>query len=328
MLTPDEVRWTQRRSDDLAYVEVDRSADPLWPSFVHVDATTAATAVLVAQLPPFRFPGGGDVIFEFFSPGVRPGERSDDRLILILVEDGVNLGDIAVVEQPTPNPPAAIGVPVPYAQKPVLARRRLKYRGNHVYEIRAYKLVSSATVGDGAVVAGGGVVAGDAAPAYFRAIAASSPEPWHQDLAGERRELAYAEAFFPGAVLSVTGTNEATSNLVVTLPPIAPPDGEYIYLEFGCRGWRPGAQAGLVIWLALYEDGKSLGTWAAKETPVGAVAGVGGTNQSPVFVKRRLRYTGNHQYQVRSYSSLGLGVIVADDGSNGSSPCYFRATEA
>jgi len=124
-----------------------------------------------------------------------------------------------------------------------------------------------------------------------------------------RYELVYNEIT---SNVSITATNEASANTVVTASSVEAL-GSPLVIEF----FTPRATSGST-WVSffLYQDGSSIGNWGG---PVGATA-------NSVFLARRLTPAlGSHIYSVRASVDGGTGTVSAGVGGSGNFlPAFIR----
>lgn len=135
---------------DLAYAEYSGGQ-------LAITATTPATAQLIVAAPPLRAPSGEFIYIEFFAVWCPIPASPAGRISVTLFEDGVAIGNIAQSETPQSGA-GGNGAPL-------FGSRRLPYRGNHVYDVRAW--VSGSGTPSGSIsgdVGGPGV----ALPSYIR----------------------------------------------------------------------------------------------------------------------------------------------------------------
>jgi hypothetical protein len=138
---------------------------------------------------------------------------------------------------------------------------------------------------------------------------------------GGGAELAYAERT---SALTVSATDEATPNTIVTAPQVTLSTTTIIQVEFFAPSAGPGATSGHQMYVNLWEDSTNLGWSSGQATP--AAGGL----RVPIRVSRRLTKTaGAYTYSARAWRWGSDGLIQGGVGGAGAFiPMFIRVSEA
>lgn len=132
----------------------------------------------------------------------------------------------------------------------------------------------------------------------------------------------YAHKEFTGYV-TISATTEATATTIVTAPAVTFDGATAVLIEFYAMDFLSNAHAsGNAVFLALYEDGASIGQ-------IGVLSISANANlQVPVRVARKKTPSaGSHTYSIRGYRTNADGIAVAGSGGSGDEmPGFIRIT--
>ena len=124
---------------------------------------------------------------------------------------------------------------------------------------------------------------------------------------------------------SITGTNEAGANTIVTGTSVAYDGSTVVMVEFFCPNVTVAGTNLAYVVVLLYEDSTLLGQWGIVRNMTGA------STASFTPVKLGLRRTpsnASHQYVVKAYTSTGTSTVEGGTGGTGAYvAAYVRVTK-
>lgn len=135
-------------------------------------------------------------------------------------------------------------------------------------------------------------------------------------------ELAYVEIT---SIVTSTQTTEAAADVVVTAGAFTADGTSAILIEFWATAWEAPSDG--TVNIALYENGASIGRWAAASFLVSGAETI--LSYSPVYAARRIiPASGSRTYSVRLFGSAGTKTVYAGAGGSGNDPpAFIRITK-
>lgn len=142
--------------------------------------------------------------------------------------------------------------------------------------------------------------------------------------AGGGGELDYVEQTSP---VSITSTNEASPNTVITSSSVAYDGSTVVLIEAYFPRINPSGTASAFMTVLLFEDSTSIGRLGLEGN--GANVNVINTYRSAFYSRRITPSAGSHTYSVRAIVSAGTGGFeLGAGGASTYMPGYIRITRA